>query len=158
MFNRRPLIPLWGKNVSVVVGEPFSFDMGKLRREARAAIANNTTSFGADAIAISPDVLRQKLIRLQEEAGNSAAESLQKKPVPDPQSTQHHGHHHHMPPNLFEAEEEDVEAVERKLRYVSNIDPLSRRLYAHVMNDVRDRLQETVTVAHAWQQVRDSVK
>ena len=158
MFNRRPLIPLWGKNVSAVVGEPFSFDMGRLRREAFEAAQHNSSSFGVDALTNSPDALREKLRQLQKEAGVSTVESVQKRPISDPHSMQHHGHHHHMPPNLFEAEAEDAEAVERKLRYVSNIAPVKRRLYAHVMNDVRERLQQTVTDAHAWQLVRDGVR
>ncbi|CAI7878685.1 unnamed protein product, partial [Closterium sp. NIES-53] len=36
--NKRPLIPLWNQRVSVVVGEPFSFDLPSLRQQAKEAI------------------------------------------------------------------------------------------------------------------------
>lgn len=41
-------VPLWGKAVSIVVGEPFQFDMTKLRNEAVEAIENGNIDFGAD--------------------------------------------------------------------------------------------------------------
>lgn len=38
LFGRRPLLPLWFKNISIVVGEPMQFDMSALRQTAEEAV------------------------------------------------------------------------------------------------------------------------
>lgn len=38
MFGRRPLLPLWFKNISIVVGEPMQFDIPSLRQTAEEAV------------------------------------------------------------------------------------------------------------------------
>ncbi|CAI5489299.1 unnamed protein product [Closterium sp. Naga37s-1] len=42
--NKRPLIPLWNQRVSVVVGEPFSFDLPSLRQQAKQAVRLDTSA------------------------------------------------------------------------------------------------------------------
>ncbi|KAI5082904.1 hypothetical protein GOP47_0002647 [Adiantum capillus-veneris] len=38
LFGRRPLLPLWSKNISIVVGEPIQFDLRSLRQTAEEAV------------------------------------------------------------------------------------------------------------------------
>ncbi|MCO5594787.1 hypothetical protein L7F22_048821 [Adiantum nelumboides] len=38
LFGRRPLLPLWFKNISIVVGEPMQFDMPSLRQTAEEGV------------------------------------------------------------------------------------------------------------------------
>eukprot|EP00250_Pteridium_aquilinum_P008522 c18011_g1_i2 orf=28-945(+) len=37
-YGRRPLLPLWFKNISIVVGEPMQFDIPSLRQAAEEAV------------------------------------------------------------------------------------------------------------------------
>lgn len=37
-LGRRPLLPLWFKNISIVVGEPMQFDIPRLRQRAEEAV------------------------------------------------------------------------------------------------------------------------
>ncbi|XP_027079069.1 N-acylphosphatidylethanolamine synthase isoform X1 [Coffea eugenioides] len=34
MFGRRPLLPLWNRNINIVIGEPIEFDLPKLKQTA----------------------------------------------------------------------------------------------------------------------------
>lgn len=34
MFGRRPLLPLWNRNINTVIGEPIEFDLPKLKQTA----------------------------------------------------------------------------------------------------------------------------
>lgn len=34
MFGRRPLLPLWNRNISIFIGEPIEFDLPKLKQMA----------------------------------------------------------------------------------------------------------------------------
>lgn len=46
--GKRPIIPLWGKRVSIVVGEPFQLNITELRKEAQKAVENGDLNFGKD--------------------------------------------------------------------------------------------------------------
>eukprot|EP00897_Mesotaenium_endlicherianum_P010947 jgi/Mesen1/9881/ME000070S09162 len=59
-FGRRALVPLWFKNISLVVGEPIQFDIPALRKKAEEAVSSGCTQFGADAL-IQPSEEVEKL-------------------------------------------------------------------------------------------------
>ncbi|CAI9110378.1 OLC1v1010387C2 [Oldenlandia corymbosa var. corymbosa] len=44
MFDRRPLVPLWGKDIDIVVGEPIEFDVPKLKEMAISESRNPSHS------------------------------------------------------------------------------------------------------------------
>lgn len=46
-FGKRALVPLWGKRVETVVGEPFRFDMPRLMELARTATASSDPALAA---------------------------------------------------------------------------------------------------------------
>ncbi|CAI5534744.1 unnamed protein product [Closterium sp. Naga37s-1] len=148
--NKRPLIPLWNQRVSVVVGEPFSFDLPSLRQQAKEALP----TFGADALLHSPEVLTQRLQELMQRGERS--ERAQ-------------GIDHRLETGAGEGEgeaeivneermEEGRKEVEREAeaaalrRRIGNVMAVgseeTRRMYAHMMEDVRQRLEAVVMEAH----------
>ncbi|GJP74962.1 hypothetical protein CLOP_g5468 [Closterium sp. NIES-67] len=209
--NKRPLIPLWNQRVSVVVGEPFSFDIPSLRQQAKdaarldalssdhssssrtdssssssssstsssnrsdsstssssstsmrdsdAAVSLDPTwrqqllTFGTDALIHSPEVLTQRLQDLTQrgllaesaggggrtgdgerlEGGVGGAESGERE-------------------LSVEGREEEAEALRRRIENVRAVgNEETRRMYAHMMDEVRRRLEAVVFEAHDRQQ------
>ncbi|MFS7969769.1 putative 1-acylglycerophosphocholine O-acyltransferase [Helianthus anomalus] len=44
MFGRRPLVPLWNKDINIIVGEPIEFDIAKLKQRA-ISTSRSSSSF-----------------------------------------------------------------------------------------------------------------
>ncbi|KAI7728811.1 hypothetical protein M8C21_016121 [Ambrosia artemisiifolia] len=47
MFGRRPLVPLWNKDIKIIVGEPIEFDIAKLKQTA-ISISRSSSSFSKE--------------------------------------------------------------------------------------------------------------
>jgi len=52
-FGRRPPVPLWGKKIDIIVGEPIEFDMASLKQEA-AMVPHDPSSVRKGWPTISP--------------------------------------------------------------------------------------------------------
>lgn len=133
-FGRRVLFPLWGKSVSIVVGEPFEFDMVALRREAEEAVANGDPEFGKDTL---------QPLGGDEEAGGNGAEGGEGGVG-------------------GEGVEGGVNAVvkegamtreEREAKVLGVGDEATRRLYSEMTDRIRIKLQACLLEAH-----RDAVE
>ncbi|CAI5980640.1 unnamed protein product [Closterium sp. NIES-65] len=152
--NKRPLIPLWNQRVSVVVGEPFSFDLPSLRQQAKQA----QPTFGADALIHSPEVLTQRLQELMQRGLRSEREGIDHRLETRAGDSAGEGR------IVNEEVREEVREVERKVeadrkaeagalrRRIENVRAVgseeTRRMYAHMMEQVRQRLEAVVFEAH----------
>ncbi|CAI6005644.1 unnamed protein product [Closterium sp. NIES-64] len=152
--NKRPLIPLWNQRVSVVVGEPFSFDLPSLRQQAKQA----QPTFGADALIHSPEVLTQRLQELMQRGLRSEREGIDHRLETRAGDSAGEGR------IVNEEVREEGREVETKVeadrkaeagalrRRIENVRAVgseeTRRMYAHMMEQVRQRLEAAVFEAH----------
>ncbi|CAL5029434.1 unnamed protein product [Urochloa decumbens] len=57
-FGRRPPVPLWGKKIDIIIGDPIEFDMASLKQEA-SAVPHDSSSERKGWPIITPDGLEE---------------------------------------------------------------------------------------------------
>lgn len=53
MFGRKPLVPIWGRDIGITIGEPIKFDVPKLKQMALSQ-SRNSSHFAAGWPTIRP--------------------------------------------------------------------------------------------------------
>ncbi|GJP86012.1 hypothetical protein CLOP_g16082 [Closterium sp. NIES-67] len=148
-FGHRAIAPLWGQRIAVVVGEPFQFHMGALRAAASHAAAHpDESAFGADSTppASVPPAAAAAAAPSGASAGADTAGAAPAAPA---------GSADAVPPTSA-ATSSGATAIEVPGSSVTGgssavKDEATRRLYAFITGEVRQRLQVAVDEAHRRQ-------
>ncbi|CAO2044139.1 unnamed protein product [Urochloa humidicola] len=81
-FGRRPPVPLWGKKIDIIIGDPIEFDMASLKQEA-SAVPHDSSSERKGWPVITPDGLDEAaqrwLYQKMSDKIQSVMEKLRKK-------------------------------------------------------------------------------